>query len=158
MLDIEALYATYHAPLLAHLGRIVRDTAVAEDLCQETFLKVMMRQQDGDELISVKAWLYRVATNVALDYLRRARRIQFVALGDTPQLEATSDLETPVVERLDVMAALAQLPQRARSLLLHSYAGRSAAEIAADLGLPSSAVRVQMHRARARARLAYGEG
>jgi RNA polymerase sigma-70 factor, ECF subfamily len=158
VLDIEGLYATYRAPLLAHLRRLVRDAAVAEDLCQDTFMKVLARANDSETVVSVGAWLYRIATNVAYDYLRRARRIQFVALADTVPSQEVGDVETPVVERLDISAALAQLPQRARALLIQAYAGRSTAEIAADLGMQSSAVRVQLHRARARARLAYGEG
>lgn len=158
MLDIEALYATYRAPLLAHLGRLVRDGAVAEDLFQDTFMKILARAEETETIVSAGAWLYRIATNVAYDYLRRARRIQFVGLADTALPEEAGDIETPVVERLDVSAALAQLPQRAQALLLQAYAGRSTAEIAADMGMQSSAVRVQLHRARARARLAYGEG
>src|SRR3954465_1006970 len=82
---IELLYEEYQRPLLAYLTRLVSDREAAEDLCQETFIKAMRSWEQRDTSASASAWLYRIATNTAYDYLRRRRRIRFTALLDTDQ-------------------------------------------------------------------------
>src|SRR3954469_11701330 len=83
---VESLYETYHGPLLAHLVHLVDDRAAAEDLCQETFLKVLRAWEAGAPIVNVSAWLYRIATNTAYDHLRHRRCIRFTSLRDGIQL------------------------------------------------------------------------
>src|SRR5262249_6202405 len=70
---MELLYEEYQRPVLAYLTRLVSDRETAEDLCQETFIKAMRGWEGRDSSASVGAWLYRIATNTAYDYLRRRR-------------------------------------------------------------------------------------
>src|SRR5262245_6947809 len=103
----ERLYQEYQRPLLAHLTRLVQDRATAEALCQETFIKAMRSWDGRDSQASVSAWLYRIATNTAYDYLRRGRRIRFSPLSESePQSYAAP--EEPIDEREPVLNALAQ--------------------------------------------------
>jgi RNA polymerase sigma factor (sigma-70 family) len=74
---VELLYEEYQRPVLAYLTRLVSDREAAEDLCQETFIKAMRGWEGRDPTASVAAWVYRIATNTAYDYLRRRRRIRF---------------------------------------------------------------------------------
>ena len=82
---VESLYAAYRGPLLAHLTRLVDDRATAEDLCQETFLKVLRAWETGAPIVNVSAWVYRIATNTAYDHLRRRRCIHFTSLRESIQ-------------------------------------------------------------------------
>ena len=70
----EALFERYGGMIRHHLVRIVRDDAAAQDLVQEVFLRVWTRAEQWDERGPFKAWLYRIATNLALNHLRSLRR------------------------------------------------------------------------------------
>ena len=83
------------------------------------------------------AWLYRIATNTAYDYLRRRRRIRFTPLMDVdaPPSGAHS-MESRLDEEEPVQRALAQIPTMYRlPLVLHSCEGRSTQEIAEAMGV-----------------------
>jgi RNA polymerase sigma-70 factor (ECF subfamily) len=154
---IEVLYQEYQRPLLAYLTRLVSDREAAEDLCQETFIKAMRGWEQRDAAASVTAWLYRIATNTAYDYLRRRRRIRFTALldSDLPP-SGEHSMESRVDEQEPVRAALEQIPPMYRlPLVLHSYEGRGTQEIADALGCSNSAVKTRLFRARERFRQVY---
>ena len=154
---IEVLYQEYQRPLLAYLTRLVSDREAAEDLCQETFIKAMRGWEQRDAAASVTAWLYRIATNTAYDYLRRRRRIRFTALldSDLPP-SGEHSMESRVDEQEPVRAALEQIPPIYRlPLVLHSYEGRGTQEIADALGCSNSAVKTRLFRARERFRQVY---
>ena len=70
----EALLERYREPILRHLLRFTRDDAAAQDLVQEVFLRVWTRAAQWDGRGAFKAWLYRIATNLALNHLRMLRR------------------------------------------------------------------------------------
>ncbi len=154
---IEMLYEEYQRPLLAYLTRLVSDREAAEDLCQETFIKAMRGWEQRDTSASVTAWLYRIATNTAYDYLRRRRRIRFTALMDTDQppsgahsMESRVDEQEPVQKALEQIPAMYRLP-----LVLHSCEGHGTQEIAIALGCSNSAVKTRLFRARERFRQVY---
>jgi RNA polymerase sigma-70 factor, ECF subfamily len=156
---IESLYETHQGALLGHLTRLVGERALAEDLCQETFLKALRHWDQRDQIDNITAWLYRIATNTAYDYLRRKRRIAFApleraapALHDVDTMEARVDAQEPV------RRVLAQLsPEARRLLVLCVHAGHSTQEVAAVLDCSDAAVRLRLFRARARFRKIYGE-
>lgn len=151
---IAALYTAYQCPLVAHLLRIVGQRETAEDLCQETFIKALRAWERHGPNTNVQAWLFRIATNTAYDYLRRRCRVRFVPL-DQVDMPTTDDHE--VVGRLDtattVTRALRCIPPRYRvPLLLHYWADRSVQDIAALLECPSATIRVRLFRGRAQLR------
>ena len=154
---IEPLYEEYQRPVLAYLTRLISDREAAEDLCQETFIKAMRGWEQRDPTASVVAWLYRIATNTAYDYLRRRRRIRFTPLidVDAPPSGAHS-MESRLDEEEVVQHALAQLPTMYRlPLVLHSCHGRSTQEIAEAMGCSNSAIKTRLFRARERFREVY---
>jgi RNA polymerase sigma-70 factor (ECF subfamily) len=154
---VASLYETYQRPILVYLRRLVHDHEVAEDLCQETFIKALRRWDTRDPAASVSAWLYRIATNTAYDFLRRRRRIRFTALGDSEYVQFAADSpELNIGDQEPVQQALAQIPPMYRlPLLLHSCEGHSTQEIATRLGCSNSAVKTRLFRARARFREVY---
>src|SRR5262245_46995945 len=151
---VERLYHEHRRPLLAYLARVVGDREAAEDLCQETFLKALRGWARHDPAANPVAWLYRIATNTAYDYLRRRRR---VALAPLVEVDTLHGAHAPALdEREGVHRALAQLPERYRvPLLLHTCAGHSLIEIAEALGCSHAAVKMRLLRARERFREVY---
>ncbi|MFN8503635.1 RNA polymerase sigma factor [Kouleothrix sp.] len=154
---IELLYEEYQRPLLAYLTRLVSDREAAEDLCQETFIKALRNWHQRDASASVAAWLYRIATNTAYDFLRRRRRIRFTPLLDLePPPSGSHSMESRLDEGEPVQRALAQLPAMYRlPLVMHSCEGHSTQEIAEAMGVSNSAIKTRLFRARERFREAY---
>ena len=70
----ETLFSRYREPLRRHRARTVRDDAAADDLAQELFLRVWTRAEQWDGRGAFKAWLFRIAANIALNHLRSVRR------------------------------------------------------------------------------------
>ena len=70
----EAFFARYQQAIRIHVSRILRDEAATEDLVQEVFLRVWTRAEQWQGSGSVKGWLYRIATNLSLNYLRSVKR------------------------------------------------------------------------------------
>jgi RNA polymerase sigma-70 factor, ECF subfamily len=155
--SVEKLYADHQHAILAHLMRLVSDREAAEDLCQETFLKAMRFWHQRKEEASPSAWLYRIATNTAYDYLRRRRRIQFSSIYEGEPLACDGPaMEMLLDEAEPVRVALLQLPSIYRvPLVMHSCDGHSTQEIADALGCTNSAVKTRLFRARERFRQLY---
>ena len=154
---VESLYAAYYSPVLAHLTRLVDDRATAEDLCQDTFVKVLRAWETGAPIVNVSAWVYRIATNTAYDHLRRRRCVHFTPLREgVPSASGAHSMESRLNEQEPVQRALAQLPAQYRTLLmLRDGAGHSTEEIADALGCSHNAVRLRLFRARERFRQVY---
>lgn len=70
----EQLYERYQAALLRYLLSILRSQPAAQDVLQETFLRVWTRAEQWNRQGSFKSWLYRIATNLAFNHLRSLRR------------------------------------------------------------------------------------
>jgi RNA polymerase sigma-70 factor (ECF subfamily) len=153
---IEALYRAQHATLLTYLTRLVGDRAAAEDLCHEAFLKALRGWNQQIRIANPSAWLRRIATNTAYDYLRRCRRIHFAPLDEaTRPADAADAIESRLHEQEPVRRVLAQLSPQARRLLLWASAGHSTEELAAALECSDVAVRLRLFRAREQFRRAY---
>ncbi|NOK60459.1 MAG: RNA polymerase sigma factor [Chloroflexi bacterium AL-W] len=72
--SFEEIYDEYYCMLLAYLVRLVHDREAAEDLCQESFIKALRHWHKRNLQTNTIAWLYRIATNTAYDYLRQQNR------------------------------------------------------------------------------------
>lgn len=87
----ETLAARYRDSLARHLRRMVRDQSAAEDLLQELLLRVWARADQWDGRGSVRAWLFRIGTNLALNYLRTVRRRRELPLEPAPAPDAEEE-------------------------------------------------------------------
>ncbi|NOK61284.1 MAG: hypothetical protein GFH27_549305n53 [Chloroflexi bacterium AL-W] len=155
--SFEDFYASHQRAIETHLIRLVSDPEVAADLCQDSFLKAMRGWNQRDSSANTIAWLYRIATNTAYDYLRRRRRIQFISLENIPGTLNTATTPAPQVdEQSPVYEALAQLPSKYKlPLVLHSCAGHTVGEIADALGCTNSTIKTRLFRARETFRQVY---
>ncbi len=157
----DALFRRWAGPMLRYLERMVRDAATAEELVQETFLRVFRARERYQPEARFSTWLYTIATNLALNELRRPRRRSVHRSagesddeGAAPPLESGEPRADDVAHARQLGAAvqreLAALPERQRAaLLLSAVDGTSYAEIAVALGVTEKAVKALVHRARA---------
>jgi RNA polymerase sigma-70 factor (ECF subfamily) len=153
VLDVAALVAAF-SPLLYRIAfSIVRSRADAEDIVQETFIRVIEDRARFAGVHEPRPWLVRIAWNLALD---RVRRITPVSLDEELAAALTSpqqpaDAALAEARRLaQVLAAVDCLPQREREvLLLAALEELTTAEIAAVLKKSESSVRSLLFRARA---------
>jgi putative glutamine amidotransferase len=145
-MTIDELIARYDEPMARHLRRLVGSEHLAEDLRQELFLRVWRRGPADASEPELRAWLYRVATNLAVDALRRQRVRRWEELPDTLAApDASSTLDSLAVE-----AGFGELRPAERFILRLALAGYSLREIGSVLGISSEAARKRVARARAR--------
>jgi RNA polymerase sigma-70 factor, ECF subfamily len=139
--------------------RMVGNVADAQDLTQEAFIKALQRQDQLKDLDKAAHWLSRIASNTAIDFLRRSGRISFSDLDDMPDPVAVSSYDSPEQmllrsERLGQLeASLSVLTERERAaLLLRDVDELSAEEVALQLRCSKATVRSHIANARVKLR------
>ena len=149
-----ALFREYEQPICSYLMRMTGDRAHAQDLAQETFIRAYEALKQGTELHNPRAWLYRVASRLAIDHHRRRNRRRVTTLPE--QLSGQTEREAELLQRLAVQSALNALHPKYRvPLLLYVYEGWTVLEIAETMQLSESAVKMRLSRAREMFRQAY---
>lgn len=164
----EELLARYHGRLVWFIRGLLDDEHGARDLAQETFVAAWRVRQrraapfstEADET-GVRRWLYRVAYNRTISYLRQRHRVGLDSLDELVLVEAgiysdPTPFEDQVVEADAVRGALARLsPDDAAAVLLHVVHGFTAGEIAQILDVSLAAATKRVWRAKERLRAAY---
>lgn len=139
----SALYSEHAGGLVSFLRKITGNPEVAEDLVQETFVRAM-RSGAPTDLRSTRAWLFRIAANLANDYHRRRRLVRFVPFSGREVVPADVDYDADAVHQ-----ALRRLPATlSMTLLLHYDAGFSRKEIAEMEGVSEDAIKARLARGR----------
>ncbi|HWD15110.1 MAG TPA: sigma-70 family RNA polymerase sigma factor [Casimicrobiaceae bacterium] len=150
--EIERLFHTYHEPLVRYLVRRLGDRDWAEEIAQETFVRALRQEQ----IVSERAWLFAVATNLVRDEARKdaRRRRHLELLREQARAEEAVDPEPTSLERAQEAAmarrALECLSERDREALLMREEGLDYGEIAAALELSVGSVGTTLARARRR--------
>lgn len=153
-LVIESAYAEHRSKLVRNLTFRTRDPEAAEDLAQESFLRLAREIEVGRTPDNVGAWLYRVGMNLAVSEARRAK----VATRHEPALPRPAQPDSPeqIVLEGELSAAvcdvLAQLATHERHALVLAAHGVGGIEIARALGRTPAATRTLLCRARAKIR------
>ncbi|MEO6210905.1 MAG: sigma-70 family RNA polymerase sigma factor [Gemmatimonadaceae bacterium] len=161
----QELVRRYERPVFSLIFRMVRDRELAEDLAQDTFIKVLNNIDRYRPEFKLSSWLFKIANNVTIDHLRR-RQLATVSLDGSPhaataaEAQATSlDVESrgqsalEAIESRELGSAIEQAigklrPEYRSCILLRHVEGRSYEEIAATLDLPLGTVKTYIHRAR----------
>jgi len=153
---LEQLLERHADRVHAVCRRIVVNRDDALDATQEAMLAVARGIGHFDSRSAFTTWLYRVATNAALDELRRRRR-RPMPTAEIPEPAGRASFDDAVAARLDVDAALAVLPDDFRvAVVLRDLCDLDYAEIASVLGLPPGTVRSRIARGRAALAAALG--
>ncbi|MGF1663953.1 MAG: sigma-70 family RNA polymerase sigma factor [Kineosporiaceae bacterium] len=149
----DALYRDSYVRLVTQLVPVAGSVAEAEDVVQEAFFRAAQRWPAISRYDAPEAWIRRVALNLALSSLRRARRAAATALAWRRDLEppTVAGPESAHLDRTLVVQAMRTLPPRYRVVLtLHYLADLDARDIAEELGLPYATVRTRLARGRRR--------
>ncbi|MCU1375982.1 MAG: polymerase subunit sigma [Actinomycetia bacterium] len=140
----EVLVRSYQAPVWRFLRHLVADAGLAEDVTQETFVRVHRALPRFDGRSRFTTWLFQVARNAGIDALRaRDRRDRLPSLAASPPSSPE--------ERHELRAALAALtPDLREALLAVEVLGLTYLEAARMIGVPEGTVKSRVHRARER--------
>jgi RNA polymerase sigma-70 factor, ECF subfamily len=157
--SFEELVRRYAKPMFNFAYRMTGNYAEADDIAQDVFLQVYRSLPAARLDLPFKPWLYVIARNKCLDFLKRRRPVSFSVLegdqGDSP-IDSVADqdpLPEDVLERADLQRILREavlaLPERYREVVSLRYAaGLSFAEIGRALNLPENTVKTQFQRAK----------
>lgn len=150
-LDWPYLYERHGPELSAFVYRLTGDVEAAQDLVQDTFVRAMRRQGSLRDPGAVRAWLYRIASNLVIERRRRRALLAFVPfLGTEPAPEPAADTAAQVRQALQSIPAA-----QAVALVLAYHEGWSRAEIAGLLGAPEETVKTRLQRGRKNFAAAY---
>lgn len=150
------LVQRYERRLIRVILRFVRDVDLAEDLAQETFLRVYERLDQFDPSRRFGPWLFRIGMNLTLDYLRKRKRRGRWSLFSESRFEKAPDpaVPDPRVDldlKQEVHAVIEQIPEKYRSVLvLRDLENFSTSEIAAILDRKEATIRWRLAEARTR--------
>ncbi len=162
--SFELLLQKYRTPVIHFLGRMVRDRAQAEDLAQEVFIRVYRARDKYKPSAKFTTWLFRIATNLALNSVRDDRHhLRNVSIDETVDLGEGNEgtridvpsAEPGALERMlaqqranQIRRAILALPEKQRAaVLLHKYQGMGYDEIARVLECSESALKSLLFRA-----------
>jgi RNA polymerase sigma-70 factor (ECF subfamily) len=168
--SFRLLLEKYRNPVIHFAYRMVQDRAISEELAQEVFLRVYRSRQTYEPTAKFTTWLFRIATHLALNWLRDGRkergqqRLDDDRDGEMPAREVADRLPS-MEQRMvyqtrlqEVRDAIALLPDKQRAaVLMHKYEEMEYAQIAGVLECSESAVKSLLFRAyeSLRARLAH---
>ena len=150
----EDLVREHQVPVLRFLRHLLDDDAAAEDVTQETFVRVHRRLDTFTFRSRFSTWVFQIARNAATDELRgRQRRARLTAVAPAPAPGSAPDA------RAELRAALASLsPTVVEALVLVEVFGMAYAEVAQILDVPVGTVKSRVHQARLKLHHWYGAG
>lgn len=150
---LRILVERWERQIFAFLYRMLGSSEEAEDLCQDTFMKLINAADRYHPAGKFPSWLFRIAGNQARSRLRRRRILRWLPLTDDYDNAPSSDRDALDAlsgreEQVAVRAALARLPERQRqALVLKQYQDMSYQEIADAMDTTVSSVQMLLHRA-----------
>jgi RNA polymerase sigma-70 factor (ECF subfamily) len=168
------LIRRYQRPVFSLVFRMVRDRELAEDLAQETFVKVLNAIDSYRPEYKFSSWIFKIANNAAIDHLRR-RNLDTLSLDGSPHAESAEAIEATTLQISDgaespldevanrelgsrIERAIQRLrPEYRNCILLRHVDGRPYEEIAEILDLPLGTVKTYIHRARNELRILLAE-
>ena len=159
------LIGRYQRPVFSLIYRLVRDREKAEDLAQDTFIKVLNAIDRYDPTFKFSSWIFKIAHNTALDQLRR-REPETLSLDGSPHARTAAEVEASTItpastdENPEQYTASKEIggvieqaidrlrPEYRTAILLCHVEGRAYEEIAQIMDVPLGTVKTYIHRAR----------
>ena len=144
--ELAELYEQHSAALWRHVVRLTGNTAVAEDIVQETLLRAWKKRSSLDaEPGGLRPWLFRVAHNLVVDDVRSARHRHESLTATLPE-RATADRSDALFDAMLIQSALAELsPDHRAAVVLAYYGGRTVPEISRELDVAEGTVKSRLH-------------
>lgn len=159
--EFRVLVDRYEDTLFRHLCRMADDETLATELLQKTFIRSYRRLDQCREPERVGGWMFRIASNLCKDHMKRRDRDD-VALEDAPPVESGVENPEDAAERGEVRVQLeealqALTPEKREAFLLKHLEEYTYAEISERLGVSASAAKMRVHRAREELQEVLGE-
>ena len=164
----QALVRRYKNRIIGFVYRTVNSRELAEDIAQEAFLRVFTKSHTFRDGAKFSPWLYRIATNLAINELRRRKRVRFISLERPLRMQDGDELVRDVEDesghapdamaeqqemRVEIARAIADLPIKYRvAFVLRDIQGHSYDAIAEMVGVPLGTIKSRVNRARSRFR------
>ena len=146
----EEVVLEYQAPLSRYLYNMMRDKELARDLTQDTFIEAYKGISKTKGELNFKAWLYRIATNNAIQVIRRRKIVSWISLTDEEnKYREARNIEDDFIQREFVRVVLGKMPEKYRAiLLLHDHQGFNCSEISNMLNISVDAAKKRLARGR----------
>jgi RNA polymerase sigma-70 factor, ECF subfamily len=160
--SFESIFHENWTAIHRMLARMVLDPSEAEDLALETFYRLYKYRPSQHESFNVRGWLYKVATNLALQSIRSFKRREHYEIhaGKDALVEAQEDQPQKILaekeDRYYVQMALGQMNSRQAELLIMRYSGMAYKDIAAALNLSPTSIGPLLLRAEREFEQCYG--
>ncbi len=148
-------------PLRRYLQRLVGDPATADDLLQETLLRIARALPEFEGRSSVKTWAFTIATRVATDHFRSPQnRTQIIDIDETSPVDDAAIEKELIIDEMSscVREVIDSLPEDYRTaIVLHDLEGQTAAKVAEIVGCSVATAKIRIHRGRRRLQQALNE-
>jgi RNA polymerase sigma-70 factor, ECF subfamily len=148
---LSALYERFRRPIHSYIYRLLGSQEDADDVTQEVFVRVFIAWNGLHDRDNLSAWLYRIATNLSVDLLRRHKRISWLSLTPDEGFYLPSDDGgiAEIAEREHIRLTIANMPKNyAVALVLHVAQGVPYQEVAAIVGISPTAAAIRISRAK----------
>ncbi|MCC6244337.1 MAG: RNA polymerase sigma factor [Gemmatimonadaceae bacterium] len=145
----ERIYRAHVDRVFSLCARMISDRRTAEEITQDVFVRVWQKLPGfrGDAAFST--WVHRVAVNVVLSHRKSGGLIAAHTVHDDDAIHSVASRSVAVGDRMDLDAAIAELPRGARTVfVLHDVEGFTHEEIGEQLGITPGGSKAQLHRAR----------
>ena len=152
----EEIVAEFSGSLTAYLRRMIGNSADADDLLQETLMRIAAGLPQFEQRSSPKTWVYRIATNVAIDNLRKNKNVVLTEFDEEIKVEEVAHdkgEDRLVLDEMNqcIRDVIERLPPEYRAVaVLYNLQGKSIAETAEICGITVSSAKVRIHRAKGR--------
>lgn len=169
-LTSASVFEQYGDKIRRYILGMVHNPTEADDLTQETFLRVHRRLKSLNDPAALSVWIYRIATNVCYDRFRQSsyrHSTQSLDITSDDNDVETEDVDAPRVDKVigqaEMTACVGQYLDRLSDsyrtvILLHDLHGMTNPEIAEHLGCSLATVKIRLHRARRRLKAALSAG
>jgi len=146
---IDEVVDVFSKPLYAFILRLVGDSVTAEDIFQETWIRVIRHIGGFRRQAKFSTWLFQIALNQSRSSMRRSSSREYVALEDAPELSQDPDVDAESILRAEkVRKIVDSLPPKMREVVvLRFYNEKSEQEIAEIIDCPLGTVKSRLHRA-----------
>ncbi len=158
-LSFEDIAVELSGQLFIYLRRMINNSPDADDLLQETLMRIAKNLPDFEYRSSVKTWAYKIATNVAYDYLRKNKKVQLVEFDEKDKSSDIDEGDRLVLDEMNscVRGVIDKMPADYRSVIvLFNLQGKSVAETAEICGISLENAKIRIHRAKTRLKEALG--
>ena len=153
MQDFETMYNRYSKMVYTAAYQYLMNTAAAEDITQDVFVKLLTRRIAFNDEAHERAWLLRVTINLCKNY-KKAKANNNIVFDETYSASSSESVD----ERLDIEREMLKLtPSQRCAVYLYYFEGYSVKETARIMGLPDGTVKSHLSRARKTIRINLGE-